>query len=288
MGNLSDVYCKDKINIIAGDIRDLNFCKNITKDIEIIFHLAALIAIPYSYVAPSSYVETNVLGTLNVCQAALTNGVNRVINVSTSEVYGTAQYIPIDENHPLQPQSPYSASKISSESMAMSFFNSFNLPVTTVRPFNTYGPRQSARAIMPTIISQIATGEKQIKLGSLYPTRDFNYVTDTCNGLLAVSNCNDLIGKIVNIGSNSEISIKELFNKIREIISSDAEIIEDGQRVRPKKSEVDRLKCDNSMIKKYTNFKSEVDLEEGLKKTISWMLIPENLVIKYNAAKYNI
>lgn len=287
VGNLSDVYCKDKINIIAGDIRDLNFCKNITKDIEIVFHLAALIAIPYSYVAPSSYVETNVLGTLNVCQAALTNGVNRVINVSTSEVYGTAQYIPIDENHPLQPQSPYSASKISSESMAMSFFNSFNLPVTTVRPFNTYGPRQSARAIMPTIISQIATSEKQIKLGSLYPTRDFNYVTDTCNGLLAVSNCNDLIGKIVNIGSNSEISIKELFNKIREIISSDAEIIEDGQRVRPKKSEVDRLKCDNSMIKKYTNFKSEVDLEEGLKKTISWMLIPENL-IKYNAAKYNI
>lgn len=287
VGNLSDVYCKDKINIIAGDIRDLNFCKNISKDIEIVFHLAALIAIPYSYVAPSSYVETNVLGTLNVCQAALTNGVNRVINVSTSEVYGTAHYIPIDENHPLQPQSPYSASKISSESMAMSFFNSFNLPVTTVRPFNTYGPRQSARAIMPTIISQIAAGEKQIKLGSLYPTRDFNYVTDTCNGLLAVSNCNELIGKIVNIGSNSEISIKELFNKIREIISSDAEIIEDGQRVRPKKSEVDRLKCDNSMVKKYTNFKSEVNLEEGLKKTISWMLIPENL-IKYNAAKYNI
>ena len=287
VGNLSDASCKDKINIIAGDIRDLNFCKNITKDIEIIFHLAALIAIPYSYVAASSYVETNVLGTLNVCQAALTNGINRVINVSTSEVYGTAQYIPIDEKHPLQPQSPYSASKISSESMAMSFFNSFNLPVTTVRPFNTYGPRQSARAIIPTIISQIAAGEKQIKLGSLYPTRDFNYVTDTCNGLLAVSNCNDLIGKIVNIGSNSEISMEELFNKIRKITSSDAQIIEDGERVRPKKSEVDRLKCDNSMIKKYTNFKSEVDLEEGLKKTISWMLIPENL-IKFNAAKYNI
>ena len=185
-GWLEDINCKDEIEVLTGDIRDPHYCNEIVRNVDIIFHLAALIAIPYSYVAPNSYVDTNINGTLNICQAAKENGNIRVIHTSTSEVYGTAQYVPIDEKHPLQPQSPYSASKIAADAMAMSFFHAFELPVTILRPFNTYGPRQSARAVIPTIITQIANGMKEIKLGDLSPTRDFNYVEDTCRGLLAI------------------------------------------------------------------------------------------------------
>jgi len=202
-GWLEDVNCKDKIEVLTGDIRDPHYCKHITKDVSIIFHLAALIAIPYSYIAPDSYVDTNIKGTLNICQAAKENGNIRVIHTSTSEVYGTAQYVPIDENHPIQPQSPYSATKIAADAMAMSFYNAFELPLTIARPFNTYGPRQSARAVIPTIITQIANGAKEIKLGDVTPTRDFNFVEDTCRGLVALAEEDKTIGETVNIGSKS-------------------------------------------------------------------------------------
>ena len=206
-GWLEDIDCLDQIEVVNGDVRDPHYCRHITKDIDVIYHLAALIAIPYSYVAPASYVDTNVNGTLNMCQAALDCGVKRFIHTSTSEVYGTAQYVPIDEKHPLQPQSPYSASKIGSDAMAMSYFNAFDLPLTIARPFNTYGPRQSARAVIPTIISQIADGANEIKLGDVSPTRDFNYVADTCRGFMDLANCDKALGETVNIGSNFEISV---------------------------------------------------------------------------------
>ncbi|MDL2214876.1 GDP-mannose 4,6-dehydratase, partial [Dysgonomonas sp. OttesenSCG-928-M03] len=209
------------LKVVSGDIRDPHFCKHITKDIEIIFHLAALIAIPYSYVAPDSYVDTNVKGTLNICQAAKENNVKRVLVTSTSEVYGTAQYVPIDEKHPKQPQSPYSATKIGADAMALSFYNAFELPVVIVRPFNTYGPRQSARAIIPTIISQIANGMKEIKLGDLSPTRDFNFVKDTCRGFIELSKCDEAIGQEVNIASNYEISMRDTLELIAKIMQSD-------------------------------------------------------------------
>ncbi|WP_445779157.1 NAD-dependent 4,6-dehydratase LegB, partial [Shewanella sp.] len=251
-GWLEDVGCRGQIEVVNGDIRDSRFCRHITKDVDIIFHLAALIAIPYSYLAPESYVDTNVLGTLNICQAALENTVKRVIHTSTSEVYGTAQYVPIDEKHPLQPQSPYSASKIGADAMAMSFFNSFELPVTIARPFNTYGPRQSARAVIPTIISQIAAGKKQIELGDVTPTRDFNYVADTCRGLLELVRCEKAVGETVNIGSNYEISVGDTLRLIRELMNSDVEFLVDTQRLRPGKSEVLRLWCDNTKIRHLT------------------------------------
>ena len=210
-GWLEDTSCLNEIEVVSGDIRDLNFCRTITQDIDIVFHLAALIGIPYSYVAPDSYLDTNIRGTMNVCTASLDNKVKHLIHTSTSEVYGTAKYIPINEEHPLQPQSPYSASKISADAMAMSFYNSFELPITIARPFNTYGPRQSARAVIPNIITQIANNAKKIKLGSVTPTRDFNYIEDTCRGFLALANNNDGFGQVFNIGSNSEISILETF-----------------------------------------------------------------------------
>lgn len=286
-GWLEDVDCRNDIEVLSGDVRDPHYCKHITKDIDIVFHLAALIAIPYSYVAPDSYVDTNIKGTLNICQAALKNGVKRVIHTSTSEVYGTAQYVPIDEKHPLQPQSPYSASKIAADAMAMSFFNAFNLPLTIARPFNTYGPRQSARAVIPTIIIQIANGKKQIKLGDLSPTRDFNYVADTCRGFLALARCDQAIGETVNIGSNFEISVGETLNLIRELMNSDVEFITDEQRIRPEKSEVFRLWCDNSKIRDLTGFEPQYSIREGLKATIAWFTRPENL-IKYKADIYNV
>ncbi|MEA2042203.1 MAG: SDR family NAD(P)-dependent oxidoreductase, partial [Bacteroidota bacterium] len=220
-GWLEDIPKTENLEIISGDIRDPHFCKEITQEIDTIFHLAALIAIPYSYVAPDSYVDTNVKGTLNICQAAKENKVARIIHTSTSEVYGTAQYVPIDEKHPKQAQSPYSASKIGADAMAMSFYNAFELPITIARPFNTYGPRQSARAIIPTIISQIATGKKQIKLGDLSPTRDFNYVKDTCRGFIALSENDATVGKEINIASNYEISMKDTLDLIKKIMKSD-------------------------------------------------------------------
>jgi NAD dependent epimerase/dehydratase len=286
-GWLEDVNCQNQIEVLNGDIRDPHFCKHIMKDIDVVFHLAALIAIPYSYVAPDSYVDTNIKGTLNICQAALENGVSRVIHTSTSEVYGTAQYVPIDEKHPLQPQSPYSASKIGADSMAMSFFNAFNLPLTIARPFNTYGPRQSARAVIPTIISQIASGKKQIKLGDVTPTRDFNYVADTCRGFLALARCDKAIGETVNIGSNFEISVGDTLNLIRELMDSDVEFITDEQRFRPEKSEVFRLWCDNSKIFQLTGFEPEYNIREGLKATVKWFSLPENYM-KYKADIYNV
>jgi NAD dependent epimerase/dehydratase len=286
-GWLGSTDYRGRIEVLTGDIRDPHYCKYIVKDVDIIFHLAALIAIPYSYIAPDSYVDTNIKGTLNICQAAKENGNIRVIHTSTSEVYGTAQYVPIDENHPLQPQSPYSATKIAADAMAMSFYNSFNLPVTIARPFNTYGPRQSARAVIPTIITQIANGAKEIKLGDLTPTRDFNYVDDTCRGFIALAECDESIGQVFNIGSNFEISIGDTLNLIKELMGSDVEFIVDHERIRPGKSEVFRLWCDNSKIKKLTGFSPQVDIKEGLQRTIDWIIKPENLK-NYKSEIYNV
>lgn len=286
-GWLEDVSCIKEIEVLNGDVRDPHYCKHITKDIDTVFHLAALIAIPYSYLAPDSYIDTNIKGTLNICQAALESGVKRVIHTSTSEVYGTAQYVPIDEKHPLQAQSPYSASKIGADAMAMSFFNAFDLPLTIARPFNTYGPRQSARAVIPTIISQIACGKKQIKLGDVTPTRDFNYVADTCRGFLALARCDQAIGQAVNIGSNFEISVGDTLNLIRELMDSDVEFLTDGQRIRPEKSEVFRLWCDNTRIRELTGFEPEYDIRKGLQQTIDWFTLPHNLA-KYKADIYNV
>jgi len=286
-GWLEDINCKGQVEILAGDIRDPHYCKHITKDVDIIFHLAALIAIPYSYVAPDSYVDTNVKGTLNICQAAKENGNIRVIHTSTSEVYGTAQYVPIDEKHPLQPQSPYSATKIAADAMAMSFYNAFELPVTIARPFNTYGPRQSARAVIPTIITQIANGMKEIKLGDVSPTRDFNYVEDTCRGFLALAESDEAIGQTVNIGSNFEISVGDTLNIIKKLMDSDVKFVTDEQRIRPEKSEVFRLWCDNTQIEKLTGFQPQVDIREGLQRTINWFT-SEDRLSKYKAGIYNV
>ncbi|WP_308431504.1 NAD-dependent 4,6-dehydratase LegB [Chitinilyticum piscinae] len=286
-GWLEDVSCREQIQVVSGDVRDPHFCKMITKGQDVVFHLAALIAIPYSYVAPDSYVDVNVRGTLNICQAAKENGVGRVIHTSTSEVYGTAQYVPIDEKHPLQPQSPYSASKIGADAMAMSFYNAFGLPLTIARPFNTYGPRQSARAVIPTIISQIAAGKKQIKLGDVSPTRDFNYVTDTCRGFIALAECDAAVGQTVNIGSNYEISVGDTLNLIKSIMNSDVEFIVDEARLRPEKSEVFRLWCDNTLINSLTGFVPKFSIEAGLRSTVDWFLKPANLA-KYKPDIYNV
>jgi len=285
-GWLEDVGNHDQLEVVCGDVRDPNYCREITQGVDVVFHLAALIAIPYSYVAPDSYVDTNVRGTLNICQAAKDNGCSKLIHTSTSEVYGTAQYVPIDEKHPIQPQSPYSASKIGADAMAMSFFNAFDLSVLTARPFNTYGPRQSARAVIPSIIGQIASGKKEIKLGDLSPTRDFNYVIDTCRGFMALAE-SDAVGEVVNIGSNFEISVRDTLEHIKRLMNSDVEFITDEQRLRPAKSEVFRLWCDNTKIHELTGFKPETDIESGLAKTIEWFLNPENLK-KYKTGLYNV
>ena len=286
-GWLENVSCKDDIEIRAGDIRDPYYCEELVSGVDIVFHLAALIAIPYSYTSPQNYIETNVQGTLNICQASIKNKVTRVLHTSTSEVYGTAKYVPIDENHPLQPQSPYSASKIGADAIGMSFFNSFNLPLTIVRPFNTYGPRQSARAVIPTIITQIANGAKEINLGDTSPTRDFSFVEDTCSGFIKLATCDASIGEIVNLGSNYEISISDTLDIIKELMKSNVNFVLDEDRIRPENSEVFRLWCDNSKIQKLTGFKPEVSIEEGLQKTIDWMLIPENLS-RYKSEIYNV
>lgn len=286
-GWLDSIPKNKNLEVITGDVRDPHFCKEITKDIDIIFHLAALIAIPYSYVAPDSYVDTNVKGTLNICQAAKENRVKKVLVTSTSEVYGTAQYLPIDEKHPKQPQSPYSASKIGADAMALSFYNAFNLPVVIVRPFNTYGPRQSARAVIPTIISQIANGAKEIKLGDLSPTRDFIYVQDTCKGFELLANCDAAIGQEINISNNFEISVHDTLKLIAELMRSDVQFIEDKQRLRPKNSEVFRLWGDNSKIKQLTGFTPDYDIRKGLAETIKWFVKPENLKM-YKSDIYNV
>jgi NAD dependent epimerase/dehydratase len=286
-GWLEDIDCRSQVRVVSGDVRDPHFCRQLTKGMDVIYHLAALIAIPYSYVAPDSYVDVNIRGTLNICQAARDNGVGLVVHTSTSEVYGTARYVPIDEQHPLQPQSPYSASKMGADAMAMSFHNAFELPLVIARPFNTYGPRQSARAVIPTIITQIATGKRSIKLGDVTPTRDFNYVTDTCRGFMALANCSAAIGQTVNIGSNFEISVGDTVALIRELMNSDVSFEVDEARLRPEGSEVFRLWCDNSRIEALTGFKPQVDIRAGLGKTIEWFIQPGNLG-KYKTDIYNV
>ena len=286
-GWLDDLPAHSNLEIVTGDIRDPHFVRQIMAGTQIVFHLAALIAIPYSYHAPDSYVDTNIKGTLNVCQAARELGGIRVLSTSTSEVYGTAQYVPIDEKHPKQPQSPYSATKIAADAIALSFYNAFELPLTIVRPFNTYGPRQSARAIIPTIITQILNGTEQIRLGDLTPTRDFNYVKDTCSGFLSIAQSDSTIGKEINVASNSEISMSEIFEMIKEILDSKVRNLSDEQRIRPPKSEVLRLCGDNGLITSLTDWLPKYTLEQGLKETIEWFSIRQNLD-KYKAGIYNL
>lgn len=275
------------LEVVSGDVRDANFCREITIGVDTIFHLAALIAIPYSYVAPDSYVDTNIKGTLHICQAARLNGVRRVLVTSTSEVYGTARYVPIDEKHPKQPQSPYSASKIGADALALSFYNAFELPVTIVRPFNTYGPRQSARAIIPTIITQIANGSTRIQLGDLTPTRDFNFVKDTCRGFCLLAQCKEAIGQEINVCSNYEISMRDTLELIAEVMGRKVEFIEDPARLRPKGSEVFRLWGDNTKVKALTGFEPKYDLRAGLEETVRWFTCEENLK-QYKANIYNV
>ena len=286
-GWLEGSPCRHSVEVVTGDIRDPHFCIDLVKDIEVLFHLAALIPIPYSYRAPDCYVDTNVKGTLNLCQAARSRGVQRFIHTSTSEVYGTAQYVPIDEKHPLNGQSPYSATKIGADAIAQSFYYAFQLPVWTARPFNTYGPRQSARAVIPSIISQIAAGKKQIELGDVRTTRDFTYVQDTCRGLLAIAGMSDGCGQVFNIGSNSEISVKDLFELIADLMDSDARVVTDQARLRPEKSEVFRLWCNNGKLRQATGFTPSVSLREGLKNTIHWFQQPQNLS-RYKVDLYNV
>lgn len=274
------------MEFVMGDIRDYDSVCPAVKGADVVFHLSSLIGIPYSYRSPLAYIKTNVEGAYNVLEAAREYGV-KVIHTSTSEVYGTARTVPISESHPIQPQSPYSASKIGADALAFSYFASFGLPVVTARPFNTYGPRQSARAIIPTIITQILSGMKQIKLGNLAPTRDLNYVGDTCRGFIALAESEKAVGETVNIGSGREISIGGLVELVKELMQSDVEIITDGERIRPDSSEVMRLLCDNSRIKSLTGFTPSVSLKEGLKKTVEWLEIPENLS-QYRADIYNV
>ncbi|GAA0083770.1 NAD-dependent 4,6-dehydratase LegB [Clostridium sp. CTA-7] len=276
---------KDKLEVVSGDIRDPYFVRKSMEGIDCVYHLAALIAIPFSYTAPDAYVDTNIKGTLNVLNAARDLNTKRVLVTSTSEVYGTAQYVPIDEKHPFQGQSPYSASKIGADRIAESFYRSFNVPLTIVRPFNTYGPRQSARAVIPTIISQLIAGCTEIKLGSLTPTRDFVFVKDTVRGFMEIAECDDAIGKEVNIATMNEISIGDLAQAMINIINPEAKIVCDDERLRPAKSEVERLLGDNRLLYSLTGFKPSTSIEEGLKITVDW--IKENLdVYKYN--QYNI
>ena len=272
-----------QIEVITGDLKDADAVRHATKDIDIIFHLGSLIAIPYSYIHPRETIETNILGALNVLTAAKENNVEKVIHTSTSEVYGTARYVPIDENHPLQGQSPYSASKIGADKIAESFYRSFNLPVAIIRPFNTYGPRQSARAVIPTIITQALAKEK-IFLGSLHPTRDHTYVKDVVEGFIKVAESPKSVGEVINIGSNFEISISDLANKIISLIGKNAEIVTDPVRVRPQDSEVERLWCDNTKAKRLLGWEPKTSLDEGIKKTIDWISNNTNL---YKPELYN-
>jgi NAD dependent epimerase/dehydratase len=273
--------------VVNGDIRDAHFCHELTRGIDIVFHLAALIPIPYSYRAPDSYVDTNVKGTLYLCQAARQHGVSRFIQTSTSEVYGTAEYVPIDEKHPLKPQSPYSASKIGSDAIALSFFYSFDQPIVVARPFNTYGPRQSARAVIPSIITQVASGKRDICLGDLSTTRDFTYVEDTCRGFIAIAEMKDGAGEVFNIGTNDEISVGGLVELIGDIMGTKINVVSDPQRLRPKNSEVQRLRCDNSKLKAACGFVPSLSLREGLERTVRWFTDPANLG-RYKGNIYNV
>ena len=284
LDTLSDKKLK-QIEAFAGDIRDPNGVRAATKGVDIVFHLAALIGIPFSYHSPDSYIDTNIKGTLNVLQACRDYNIEKVIVTSTSEVYGTAQYVPIDEKHPLQGQSPYSASKIGSDKIAESFYCSFDLPVVTARPFNVYGPRQSARAVIPTIITQLLNGNKNIRLGSLHPTRDFTFVSDTVQAFIRIAESDEACGKTFNIGSGSEISIGEITKMIARLISKDHDILLDEKRMRPQKSEVERLWADSTLAQNTFGWCPEVSIEEGLQRTIEW--ISANLD-KYDIGAYTI
>jgi NAD dependent epimerase/dehydratase len=285
-----DSFSKEKlsqIEIFTGDIRDPNGVRKACEDIDVVFHLAALIGIPFSYHSPDSYVDTNIKGTLNVLQAAKDMKLEKVLITSTSEVYGTAKYIPIDEKHPYQGQSPYSATKIGADRMGESFYRSFNLPLAIVRPFNTFGPRQSARAVIPTIITQLLSGKTEIKLGALHPTRDFVYVKDTAMGFVEIAKSDKTLGEEINIATQSEISIGDLAQNIIDQINPEAKIITDDERIRPKKSEVERLFGSNEKLKSLTNWTQKYDIKEGIKETIAWLKIKTNLS-KYKADIYNV
>jgi NAD dependent epimerase/dehydratase len=288
-------HCVDEVkgqfDVFTGDVRDPNGVRAAMKGCDAVLHLAALVAIPYSYHSPDTYVDTNIKGTLNIVQAARDLGVNQVVHTSTSEVYGTARFVPINESHPLQGQSPYSASKIGADQIAMSFYSSFGTPVTILRPFNTYGPRQSARAVIPTIITQIANGQRQIKLGSVHPTRDFNYVTDTVTGFLAALNGGRGIGEVINIGSNYEVSIGETARIIAEIMGVEIEILTDDERLRPEKSEVERLWAANEKARELLDWQPHYGgvngFRRGLAETVAWFCEPSHLAL-YKSDIYNL
>ena len=282
---------RDQFEVFGGDIRDPHGVRKAMEGCEAVLHLAALIAIPYSYHSPDTYVDTNIKGTLNVIQAARDLEVSKVLHTSTSEVYGTAKFVPISEDHPLQGQSPYSASKIGADQLAMSFYNSFGTPVSIIRPFNTYGPRQSARAVIPAIITQIASGKQQIKLGSIHPTRDFNYVGDTVSGFLLALDSDQGVGEIINLGSGFEISVEDTAKSIADVMGEEIEILTDTQRLRPEKSEVERLWADNTKAKKLLEWEPKYGRDDGfrrgLEKTIKWVTDPTNL-LTFKIDKYNI
>jgi len=279
-----DKHIKDSIEIFAGDVRDPHGVKKAMQDCGVVFHLAALIGIPYSYHSPDTYVDTNIKGTLNILQAARELEVAKIIHTSTSEVYGTAQYVPIDEKHPINPQSPYAATKAGADYLALSFYRSFNLPVVILRPFNTYGPRQSARAVIPTIITQILSGKRKIKLGALHPTRDLTYVKDTVQGFILAGK-SDMMGQVVNVGSNFEVSIGKLANLISELMEAEVELLSEEKRKRPDKSEVERLWAENKKAKELLGWTPSYSLEQGLKETIDWL--KENLHF-YKPGLYNV
>jgi len=284
-GWLESSPCKNEIEVVTGDIRDSDSVRSAVQNTDTVFHLAALIGIPYSYVSPLAYIKTNIEGTYNILQSALECGIENLMITSTSEIYGTAQYIPIDEKHPAVGQSPYSATKIAADEIALSYSRSFNLPVKIVRPFNTYGPRQSARAVIPTVISQLLNGKRKIQLGNLTPTRDLTFVKDTARGFFEIAGSDKLFGEATNIGMKNEISIDELVRLIGSFLDCEIEVISDHKRIRPEQSEVERLLCDNSKIMTHTNWTPAYNLETGLKETIHW--IEKNLNL-YKSELYNV
>ncbi len=287
----ADPAVRRALDVFPGDIRDPNGVRTAMKDCDVVLHLAALIAIPYSYHSPDTYVDTNVKGTLNVVQAARDLGVERVVHTSTSEVYGTARFVPITEEHPLQGQSPYSASKIGADQIATSFHLSFGTPVSVIRPFNTYGPRQSARAVIPTIITQIAAGARELRLGAIHPTRDFNFVGDTVRGFVAIAECDQAVGRVVNVGSNFEITVGDTARMIAEVMQAEVEIASDEQRMRPALSEVERLWADNTLARELAGWSPQYagrdGLRRGLAETVEWFRNPDNLR-RYKAGLYNL
>lgn len=276
-GWLEEIAPREGLEVVCGDVRDPDFCRELCRGMDTVYHLAALIAIPYSYQAPDSYVDTNIKGTLNMLQGARDAAVRRIVVTSTSEVYGTAREVPIPETHPRQPQSPYSATKIAADAMAKSFYNAFDLPVVIARPFNTYGPRQSARAFIPTVITQIAAGKRRIMLGDLRPTRDFNYVADTARGFIALAETPGIEGREINIATGTEISMGETASTIAREMGVEIEIVTDPQRLRPAKSEVERLCGDNRLISELTDWRPEVSFDEGIRRTIGWFTTGDRL-----------